>query len=241
MVSIYSSNFLDLLFENIKTILASSTHSSPFFNFIIEVFLHSGSVRTVGHGFKVNSNTNLEELRTTLEGYIENFETQSGRPEERQEQEVISSLIKVFNRSHAPHVNWSATTPLVGLPESPLSPETPKVSKRTAPKATAEKLAILNSQINTGFTTLQTNLIESITVSNAQMTEQIVNAIKSSPAPVSPFSNINWAPLIQGITNVVVTSLGGSVNFPSAPTPAVQAHQRTQWDQQKSLATNKNV
>jgi hypothetical protein len=78
MVSIYSSNFLDLLFENIKTILASSTHSTPFFNFIIEVLLHSGSVRTVGHGFKVNSDTNLEELRTTLEGYIENFGISGG-------------------------------------------------------------------------------------------------------------------------------------------------------------------
>lgn len=169
------------------------------------------------------SHTNLEELRTMLEAYIENFETQSGTPEERQEQEVISSLIKVFDRSHAPHVNWSPSTPLAGLPESPLSSETPKLSKRTAPKATAEKLAILNSQINTGFTSLQTNLIDAITVSNAQMTEQIVKAIKSTPAPVSPFSNINWAPLIQGITNVVVTSLGGSVNYPSAPISAVQS------------------
>lgn len=51
------------------------------------------------------------------------------------------------------------------------------------------------------------------------MTEQIVKAIKSTPAPASPFSNINWAPLIQGITNVVVTSLGGSVNYPSALHP----------------------
>ena len=196
--------------ENIQTILASSSHTSPFFNFIIEVLLHSGSVRTVGHGFKVNSDINLKELRTTLEGYIENFETQSGCPEERQEQEGISSLIKVFDRSHAPLVNWSASTPLTGLPESKISPETPKVSKRTSPKATAEKLAVINSQINLLSSDIKT------------MTSEIVQAIKTNPIPTQPpiLSGVNWTPLLQGLANVVVTSIGGTTQFPTAPTPA---------------------
>lgn len=92
-------------------------------------------------------------------------------------------------------------------------PSAPK--PRTSPKATAEKLAILNSQLNQGFASLQTSQVES--------TRQIVEAIKSSPAPVSPFSNVNWTPILQGIANVVITSLGGKQVEFSTPTPAVQA------------------
>lgn len=77
MVSIYSSNFLDLLIEYISIILRNSSHPKPYFNIIIEVLLLSGQVRTVGRGFIVESTTNFDELRTMLEGYIENFETQS--------------------------------------------------------------------------------------------------------------------------------------------------------------------
>lgn len=84
MVSIYSSDFLDSLMSYIQTILAASSHSSPYFNLIIEVFLETGQVRTVGGGFIVEPTTDLVQLKAMLEGYIENFETQSGTPEERQ-------------------------------------------------------------------------------------------------------------------------------------------------------------
>ncbi|PKY60858.1 hypothetical protein RhiirA4_294222, partial [Rhizophagus irregularis] len=172
MVSIYSSNFLDQLIINIKTILNASTHSSPYFNFIIEVQLTTGQVRTAGNGFIVEKDTDLNDLRTKLEGYIENFETQSGTPEDRQEQSVVSSLIKVFDRSNAPAVNWN--DPLA-LPRGFKESDAPR--NRTSPKATAEKLNILNSQINE----LKTTQVES--------TKQIVDAIrelKTSPIAATP-------------------------------------------------------
>jgi len=96
MVSIYSSDFVETVIQNIKTIINSSNHESPYFNFIIEVLLNSGQVRTVGQGFIVERTTNFEELTHQITSLIEAFETQSGTPEERQPEAVVSSLIKVF-------------------------------------------------------------------------------------------------------------------------------------------------
>lgn len=106
MVSIYSSDFVETVIQNIQTIINSSNHESPYLNFIIEVLLNSGQVRTVGQGFIVERTTNFEELTHQITSLIEAFETQSGTPEERQPEAVVSSLIKVFDRSHAPAVNW---------------------------------------------------------------------------------------------------------------------------------------
>ena len=134
-----------------------------------------------------------------------------------QPEKVVSSLIKVMDRSNAPAVNWN--DPLALEPGFKEAQSTAPKS-RTSPKATAEKLAILNSQLNQGFASLQTGQVES--------TRQIVEAIKSSPAPVSPFSNVNWTPILQGIANVVITSLGGKQVEFSTPTPAVQARGEVQ-------------
>ncbi|RGB22183.1 hypothetical protein C1646_735174 [Rhizophagus diaphanus] len=178
MIPIYASSFLDLLFQYINTIINSSTHPKPFFNFIIEAQLQAGPVRTVGRGFLVEKETDLTELRAMLEGFIENFETQSGVPEDRKEESVVSSLIKVYDRSEAPAVDW--TNPLA-VPYSPLSSkDTPK--KRSSPRATADKLEILNSQLSE----LKTTQLES--------TRQIVEAIKSIPtqAPAATPSLLSW-------------------------------------------------
>jgi len=215
MVSIYSSNFLDTLLTYIDTILKSSNHPTPYFNLIIEVLLETGQVRTVGGGFIVEPTTDLVQLKEMLEGYIENFETQSGIPEERQEEAVVSSLIKVMNRSSAPNVNWN--DPL-SLPQGSKTPETSaKPSRKSPVRATAEKLAILNSQLNTGF--------ESLNASNAELkstiissNEKLIEAIKSTPS-VPFISGVNWTPILHGITNVIVSSLGGTVQF-AQPSPA---------------------
>jgi hypothetical protein len=201
MVSIYSTNFLDSLMSYIQAILAASSHTSPYINFILEVLLDSGQVKTVGHGFVITPSTDLEKLRTTLNEYIEGFETQSGVPEERQPEAVISSLLKVMDRSEAPAVDWN--DPL-GLPQSKISPA-PK--PRPSPKATAEKLAVINSQINCLSSDIKL------------MTSEIVQAIKSNPTPTPTqptlLSGVNWTPILHGITNVIVSSLGGSpVSFP---------------------------
>lgn len=47
------------------------------------------------------------------------------------------------------------------------------------------------------------------------MTSELVQAIKSNPTPTL-LSGVNWTPILHGITNVIVSSLGGSpVSFPS--------------------------
>jgi hypothetical protein len=179
------------------------------FNFIIEAQLKAGAIRTVGHGLRVDSSTNFEELEHLITGYIEGFETQSGTPEERQPEEVVSSLVKVFDRSNAPNVNWE--NPLE-LPKGFKEPEAPKT--RPSRKNTEEKLSVINSQINTLQTTILT--------SQAESTKQIVEAIKSNQSSPNPslLSGVNWAPLVHGLVNVVITQLGGSpVSFPSAPVP----------------------
>ncbi|PKB96385.1 hypothetical protein RhiirA5_318971, partial [Rhizophagus irregularis] len=173
MVAIYSSDFIPLLLEYIKTILSSSSHTSPVFNFIIEAQLKAGAIRTVGHGLRVDSSTNFEELEHLITGYIEGFETQSGTPEERQPEEVVSSLVKVFDRSNAPNVNWE--NPLE-LPKGFKEPEAPKT--RPSRKNTEEKLSVINSQINTLQTTILT--------SQAESTKQIVEAIKSNQSSPNP-------------------------------------------------------
>lgn len=132
MNSIYSSDFLDSLFSHIDVILKSSNHPSPFFNLIIEVLLETGQVRTVGSGFIVESSTDLVQLKTMLEGFIENFETQSGTPEERQQEAVISSLIKVMDRSNAPNVNWN--DPL-SLPQGLKAPQSSAKPSRKSSSA----------------------------------------------------------------------------------------------------------
>jgi hypothetical protein len=71
-----------LVLNNIRTILSNCTHESPYFNFIIEVLLKTGQMRTVGQGFIVTPNTNLQELEYQITAFIEAFETQSGTPEE---------------------------------------------------------------------------------------------------------------------------------------------------------------
>lgn len=189
MVSIYSSPFLDQLMEHIQAILSHSSHPEPYFNFILEVLLKNGSVKTVGKGFSIASYTDLSKIRELLEGYIENFETQSGTPEERQPEVVVSSLIKVMDRSNAPAVDW--TNPLAtpkAFKESNASP----VSKRTSPKATQEKLAILNSQLHEGFKNLQSSQVES--------TNRLIEAVKSIPTQSPLISNVNWTPILHGIT-----------------------------------------
>lgn len=141
----------------IKRILDNSTHESPHFNFIIEAVLSSGISRTVGQAFLVNKTTNLEVLSSLISEYIEKFEIQSGTPEERQPEEVYASLIRVIDRSDAPAVNWK--DPLA-LPFSEKSPVTRKA--RTTRKNTEDKLAILNSQLHTGFENLNNSLSSEI-------------------------------------------------------------------------------
>ena len=94
----------------------------------------------------------------------------------------------------------------LSLPFSEKSPVTRKA--RATRKNTEEKLAILSSQINTMSTQLSTGL------------KEVVQAIKSTPTILS---GVNWTPLLQGLANVVVTSIGGSTQFPTAPITAVQA------------------
>lgn len=211
MVSIYSSPFLDQLMEHIQAILSHSSHPKPYFNFILEVLLKNGSVKTVGKGFSIASYTDLSKIREMLEGYIENFETQSGTPEERQPEEVLSSLIRVFNRSDAPAVNWK--DPLA-LPYSEKSP----APKARSPKATAEKLAIMNSQMH--------ELSSELKVGFKEMVQAIKNIPTQAPAQTpSLLTGVNWAPIINGFANVLITNLGGqSVPTPTSPvaTPASQ-------------------
>jgi hypothetical protein len=109
-------------------------------------------------------------------------------------------------------VDW--TNPLAtpeGFKESNTSP----VSKKTSPRATAEKLAILNSQLHQGFENLQSSQVES--------TNRLIEAIKSIPTQSPLLSNVNWTPILHGITNVIVTSLGGKPVEFTTPTSAVQA------------------
>lgn len=161
----------------------------------------------MGRGFIVESTTNLDELRAMLEGYIENFETQSGTPEERQPEVVVSSLIKVMDRSNAPAVNWNDPLALEpGFKEAQSTASKP----RTSPKATAEKLAILNSQISALSSELKSTIIST--------NRELIEAIKSSSQPVSPLSSsINWTPIVQGLVQGVASSLGATINFPSQP------------------------
>lgn len=218
MVSIYSSDFLDTLLTYIDTIIKSTNHSSPYFNLIIEVLLETGQVRTVGNGFIVEPTTDLVQLKEMLVGFIENFETQSGTPEERQQEAVISSLIKVMNRSNAPNVNWN--DPL-SLPQGLKAPESSaKPSRKSPVRATAEKLAILNSQLNSGFSDLQTSI--------NTMSENIVTAIKSQAPSPTPSGSIDWKPIVQAVAQVAITSLGGSVQPPVTPATPVASPASTQ-------------
>ncbi|POG53950.1 hypothetical protein GLOIN_2v1740220, partial [Rhizophagus irregularis DAOM 181602=DAOM 197198] len=139
------------------------------------------------------------------------FETQSGTPEERQPEAVVSSLIKVFDRSHAPAVNWE--NPLA-LPQSKYTPDRQvKTSQKRTRKNTEEKLAILNSQIST----LSTELKSTIISTNRELIEAIKSSSQvSSSQTVSPLSSsINWTPIVQGLVQGVASSLGATINFPS--------------------------
>jgi len=102
LTSIYSSNYVENLLAIINKILLHSSHSSPYFNFIIEAVLHGGASRTVGRGFVVERTTDMTKLEHLITEFIENFETQSGTPEDRQPEEVVASLIRVHDRSDAP-------------------------------------------------------------------------------------------------------------------------------------------
>jgi hypothetical protein len=210
--TIYSADYVENLISIIKRILEHSTHESPYFNFIIDVVLHAGVYRTVGRGFIVDKNTDLTILAHTLAGYIENFETQSGTPEERQEEEVVASLLRVMDRSNAPAVNWE--DPLA-LPHSTNTTPLRTSQKRTR-KNTEEKLAVIHSQINSLSSDIKT------------MTSELVNAIKSTPTSTQPtlLSGVNWAPIINGLANVLITNLGGqpvpSSTSPIATKPATQ-------------------
>lgn len=95
MVSIYSSDFVETVIQNIKTIINSSNHESPYFNFIIEVLLNSGQVRTVGTGFIVERSTDMTKLAQQLTAYIEAFETQSGTAA------AIATLVLFLNCSNS--------------------------------------------------------------------------------------------------------------------------------------------
>jgi len=111
-----------------------------------------------------------------------------------------------MDRSNAPAVNWE--DPLA-LPHS--TNTTTPLRARSTRKNTEEKLAVIHSQINTLSSDIKT------------MTSEIVQAIKSNPTSTQPtlLSGVNWTPILHGITNVIVSSLGGSpVSFPSAPKPA---------------------
>jgi hypothetical protein len=132
-------------------------------------------------------------LAQQINAFIEGFETQSGIPEERQQQEVVASLIRVHVRSY----------------ETPATLETPVGFKETnSRKGSLSNIA------------LQANLITQIN----SMTDRLVTAIENIPtqAPNPNFLNgINWAPLVHGLVNVVITQLGGSpVSFPSPPAQA---------------------
>lgn len=198
LTSIYSANYVENLIAIINKMLSHSSHPSPYFNFILEAVLHGGASRTVGRGFVVERTTDMTKLEHLITEYIENFETQSGLPQERQPEEVVASLIRVHDRSDAPTSTTSLDTPL-GSKEA------------TRPRKTTS-----NAQVLSAVTDLNINL--------KSMTSEIVSAIKTTPsqAPSPPFlSGVNWTPILHGITNVIVSSLGGSpVSFPSTPTPA---------------------
>jgi hypothetical protein len=183
----------------IKRILDNSTHESPFFNFIIEAVLSGGISRTVGKGFLVNKTTDLEVLSNLITEYIEKFETQSGVAEERKPEEVYASLIRVIDRSDAPAVNWN--DPLA-LPSSEKSPVTRKA--RSSRKNTEEKLAVINSKINT----LSSELKSTIISTNRELIEAIKSSSQvSSSQTVSPLSSsINWTPIVQGLVSGLATS-----------------------------------
>jgi hypothetical protein len=194
LTSIYSANYVENLLAIINRILSDSSHPSPYFNFIIEAVLHGGVSRTVGRGFVVERTTDMTKLEHLIAEYIENFETQSGCPEERQPEEVVASLIRVHDRSDAPISATFLDTP-IGSKEGTRSRKTTS-----------------NAQILSAVTGLESGL--------ESMGNKIVDAIKSSPAPSVPFiSGVNWAPIIQGISNVVISSLGGTVSFPSTTQP----------------------
>jgi hypothetical protein len=147
----------------------------------------------VGRGFRVERGINLVTLAQQINEFIEGFETQSGIPEERQEQEVVGSLIRVHVRSY----------------EKPATLETPVGFKET----NSRKGSLSNIALQTNLTTQMNS-----------MTDRIVTAIENIPtqAPNPNFLNgINWAPLVHGLVNVVITQLGGSpVSFPSPHAPA---------------------
>jgi len=65
---------------------------------------------------------------------------------------------------------------------------------RSTRKNTEEKLAVINSQINTLSSDIKT------------MTSEIVQAIKTIPTQAPPLSSVNWAPLIQGLCTGVAQS-----------------------------------
>ncbi|CAB4432560.1 unnamed protein product [Rhizophagus irregularis] len=154
----------------------------------MEAELHAGINRTVGKGLRVEKNTDLSTLIPLITEYIEAFETQSGTPEERQQEEVLSTRIQVFIRTN---LNYDGNL------------QTPIGAKEFV--STSRKGALSNSQLLAEIAQLQT-----------QSTERLVQAIKSTQP--SLLSGVNWTPIVQGLTNVVITSLGGQpVSFPTSP------------------------
>jgi hypothetical protein len=193
--SIYSGDFTELLINLIRRILELTPYDAFFLNIIMEAELHAGINRTVGKGLRVEKNTDLSTLIPLITEYIENFETQSGTPEERQQEEVLSTRIQVFIRTN---LNYDGNL------------QTPIGAKEFV--SSSRKGDLSNTQLLAEISQLQT-----------QSTEKLVQTIKSTQP--SLLSGVNWTPIIQGITNVVISSLGGQpVSFPTTPAaPAAQS------------------
>nr|AHJ10974.1 truncated DNA polymerase [Rhizophagus sp. DAOM 213198] len=67
------------------------------------------------------------------------------------------------------------------------------------------------------------------------MTSELVNAIKSTPTSTQPtlLSGVNWAPIINGLANVLITNLGGQPVHPSTSPVATKPATQTPGEVQK--------
>jgi hypothetical protein len=190
--------------------LLKNNVSEGKFNLLIECLLSGNRYRSLAPSFLVNHLTELHHLESLLTERIENFEAQSG---DEKGPSVLSCRVQITNISSAPN------------PEArPFSSDSANIQWSKDIKA-ERKASRRPSPTMSSITNMQSTLSSQIDSLNSTMTnglKEVVQAIKAPSSTPSILGSINWAPLIQGIANVVVTSLGGTANFPTsqAQTPA---------------------
>lgn len=198
--SIHASNFLSELFQVLNSILIDPVKN---INLLVECVMEGNRYRSLAPSMHIASGFSLTDLENHFNERIDNFEAQSGSGEEGAS--VIGTRAIITNITSAPN---PSVIPFSSDPANIQWKTDTKIDRKAArrPSASVQSISNLQSQI--------TNLSTSMD----NMTDKIVQAINSQspkqPSIPSIFGSVNWTPIIQGMANVVVTSLGGSTNFP---------------------------